>query len=612
MSEFEKSPDKEWIRQRLRGVAFCIMFVFMIITFRLMYIQIIQGMKYRLKSEKNAIRLRSIVAPRGLILDRNKKILADNRAWFNAKMEREDRKDVTKILEKLARKTNLSFKELKANMDKARKGLIYAPVLIKTNISREQLAVIEANKLDFPGVRVDVEPVRYYPYKKIASHLLGYLGEINKKELESKKYVGIKAGDFIGRSGVEKVFDKYLQGVRGGRQIEVDANGRTIKVLKIVEAVAGNDVTLALDFDLQLTAQKLLENKVGSIVAVDPSNGDVLVMASTPDFNQNDFIGGISSKKWNVLMSDPDKPMLNRAIQAEYPPASTYKILIALTALQEKKMDVYSQDFCPGFIKFNNRVYRCWQKNGHQHVNIIDAIEQSCDVFFYNSGIALNVDRIAKYAKNSGFGKRTGIILENEKIGLIPTSAWKKQKYNQGWQEGETLSIAIGQGYSLVTPLQMAVFTSAIANGGTLYRPRVVKFVKDTNDNIIKENKTEIIGNLPFSKENLEIVKKGLVNVVHGEKGTARKIRQKDIMIAGKTGTAQVFSVKREEQRKTEDLDYALRDHAWFVCYAPAKNPVIAISVIVEHGEHGSTTAAPIAEVMVKKYWKILKNKNKF
>jgi penicillin-binding protein 2 len=325
-------------------------------------------------------------------------------------------------------------------------------------------------------------------------------------------------------------------------------------------------------------------------------------MASNPSFDQNDFIGGISSKKWKALMSDQGKPMNNKAIQAEYPPASTYKIITSLAALEENHIDQHSTAYCPGFYKYGNRVYRCWKKHGHGEMNVINGLAQSCDVFFYQAGEKVGVDTLAQYALGCGLGKRTGIVLENERKGLIPTSIWKKKRYNEVWQGGETLSIAIGQSYNLVTPLQMAVFMAAVGNGGTLYRPRIVKTIEDSHGRVIQKIDPEITGGLPASQETLDIIRSGLLKVVQGDRGTARSIRLKQVDIVGKTGTAQVFSMKKGEKIKTEKLRYHLRDHAWFICYAPAVNPVIAVSVIIEHGEHGSSAAAPIAGALIEQY----------
>ncbi len=602
MTEFSKNQDRDWIKQRFIIVSVCILFVFALLFLRLVYLQIIKGEEYRLLSEKNAVRLKSIKSSRGLIFDRNKKLLVDNRPSFNLKIVLEDAGKVQETVKKLAEFIAVPFQELMEYIAREGNGAVYKPITLKNDISRDQLAIVEAHKFDLPGIHIDIEPTRYYIYKKTAAHLLGYLGQINTKELKSGKYSNIKSGDSIGRYGIEKSFENYLQGKRGGRQVEVDASGRTIKILRTIEPVAGLDLNLTLDLDLQQTAEKLLENKAGAVVAIDPDNGDILALASSPSFDQNDFTGGISSKKWNALMSDPDKPLVNKAIQAEYPPASTYKIITSIAALEENHITMNTTAYCPGFLKYGNRTYRCWNKNGHGELSIIDALAQSCDVFYYQAGIKVGVDKLGRYAMGSGLGKKTGILLENEKKGLVPTSAWKKKLYKESWQGGETLSVAIGQSYNLVTPLQMAVLIAAVGNGGTLYKPRIVKTIKDGHGLVIKKIDSEITGGLPASKETLDIVRNGLLKAVQGVRGTAKKIRLKNIEIAGKTGTAQVYSIKKNDKRKADDLKYSLRDHAWFVCYAPAKNPVIAISVLVEHGEHGSSTAAPIARALIEQY----------
>jgi len=602
LTEFGKNPDREWLKQRIIGVSVCIIFAFAVVFLRFIYLQIIKGDEFRLLSEKNAVRLTGIKAPRGLILDRNKKILVDNRPSFNLKIMLEDAGDVKETMTKVSQMMDTPFEDLMKKISDAGKGAFYKPVTLQDDISRDHLAIIEAHKFDLPGVFIDIEPTRHYIHKKTASHLLGYLGEVNNDELLSGKYPNVKTGDSIGRYGVEKSFETYLQGKRGGRQIEVDANGRTIKVLKTVEPITGLDLKLTIDLDLQQIAEKMLEDKHGAVVALDPNTGDVLVLASAPGFDQNDFVGGINSKKWKALMTDRGKPMTNKAIQGEYPPASTYKIITSIAALEEKEIDIHTTAYCPGFFRYGNRVYRCWNKNGHGEISIIDAISQSCDVFYYQAGDKVGVDALAKYAMGCGLNKKTGILLEGEKKGLIPTSSWKKKRFNESWHRGETLSIAIGQGYDLVTPLQMAVFIAAVGNGGTLYRPRIVSAIEGSQGNLIKEIPTESAGKLPVGKKTLEIIQKGLLKVVDDDRGTAKRIRLKHVKIAGKTGTAQVFSVKSGEKLKTEHLDFYLRDHAWFICYAPAENPVIAISVLIEHGAHGSTAAAPIAAALIGRY----------
>lgn len=595
-----KPPDKDWLKHRLMGAGSCIVLVFVLLFLRLAYLQVIKGEEYRRLSKTNCIRLKSIKPFRGMIFDRNEKLLVDNRPSFNLKITLEDAKPLEQVIARLAGLIDTPVDELMKTVDAFPKGAFYKPLTLKSDIPRDMLAVIEAHKFDLPGIQIDIEPRRHYLYKKSAAHLLGYLGEINIDELKSGLYPGVDSGDAIGRYGVEKSFEPFLRGQRGGRQVEVDANGRVIKVLKTVEPVSGNDLYLTLDLELQKVAESFLENDRGAVVAIDPSNGDVLVMASSPSFDLNDFIGGISSKKWKELISDPGKPMTNKAIQGSYPPASTYKIVTALAGLEEKIIDVNSTFFCPGQLTYGNRVYRCWNKYGHGEVDVIRALSESCDVFFYHVGDKLGVDALAQYAKGCGLGKTTGVKLDNEHKGLIPTSAWKKARYSEPWQGGENLSIAIGQGYNLVTPLQMAVLTAAIGNGGTLYRPRILKAVKSPGGTVVKQVEPEITGGIPASRDTLAIVKQGLTDVVEGSRGTARRIKIQGVEIAGKTGTAQVFSVKQGEVIDTDKLKYVLKDHAWFVCYAPAENPVIAVSVIIEHGEHGSTAAAPVAQAVLK------------
>ncbi len=581
----------------------CIVFVFSVLLLRLVYLQMIRGEEYRRLSMTNCVRLKSIKSSRGLIYDRNRILLVDNRPAFDLTIVLEDAKPLKQTLDHLAELTGDSCEDLTAIIEKEGGAAFYKPLVLKRDITRDLLAVIEAHQFDLPGIYIDIEPSRNYIHKKTAAHLIGYLGEINKDELDSGKFPNVRSGDSIGRYGVEKSFEADLQGKRGGHQLEVDVNGRVIKILKTVEPVSGNDLVMTIDLPLQQKAEGLLGENDGAVVALDPSNGDVLVMASSPSFDQNDFIGGISSKKWQVLRDDPGRPMNNKAIQAEYPPASTYKIITALAGLEEKVIDRNSTFFCPGFYKFGNRRYHCWSKYGHGTINVVDAIAQSCDVFFYQTGEKLGVDALAKYAQGSGLGRLTGIRLAHERPGLIPTSAWKKQRFKEPWQAGETLSISIGQGFNLVTPLQMAVFISAVGNNGTLYRPRLVKSVQDAKGQVIREIEPEITGGLPASKKNLAIVRQGLLEVVHGNRGTARQIRLPDVQIAGKTGTAQVFSRKAGEKFDNKKLKRTLQDHAWFVCYAPAQDPKIAIAVIIEHGEHGASAAAPVAQELIHAYF---------
>ena len=338
------------------------------------------------------------------------------------------------------------------------------------------------------------------------------------------------------------------------------------------------------------------------MVAVDPRNGQVLALVSSPAFDQNIFSGGVSSQQWQELINDPQKPLINKAIQGEYPPGSTYKIITALAGLQEGVITPDSTHFCPGGMRYGRRTFRCWKRGGHGQINVKQAITQSCDVIFYQTGLKLGVDRLAWYAKAFGLGAPTGIELDHERGGLIPTADWKKKRTGLSWQSGETLSIAIGQGFNLATPLQLAMKISAVANGGKLFKPSLLLPDEDGSANTGEHASNVMVGRIPVSQAHLDVVREGLWEVVNGERGTARSIRVKGIDISGKTGTAQVFTRRSENALKEEDMVDHLRSHALFVAYAPSENPTIAVSVLVEHGAHGSTTAAPIAQQVITTY----------
>ena len=601
MPEYMKNPDREWLKKRLIYGVICILAAFCLLLARLVYLQVVEGDKYRRLSENNCIRLKSIKASRGLIYDRNGELLVDNRPSFDLKIVLKDAKPVKETIKKLSRYINIPYGELMAKAFRRNGASRYKPFMLKRNISRDQLAIIEAHSFDLPGIIVRVEPRRNYIFKKSCAHVLGYLGEISKRELKSGRYPGVRGGDSIGKSGVEKTFEEILRGKRGGQQIEVDVNGRLVRVLKTVPSVPGKNIFLTIDHQLQQEAESLLKGKSGTIVALDPNNGDVLVMASSPSFDPNNFIGGISSVKWKVLMNNQGRPMMNKAIQGEYPPASTFKIVTAIAGLEEGVITKTTTEFCPGYYKYGNRIYHCWKKWGHGTLSVEGALEQSCDVFFYHVGEMLGIDTLAQYARGCGLGRLTGIRLDHERPGLIPTSSWKEKRFGVPWQGGETLSVAIGQGFDLVTPLQMAVLIAAVGNRGTLFRPRILRFVETSGGKIVMRQEPEITGGIPAGTDTLDIVRQGLLNVIQGDKGTARRIRIKGIQMAGKTGTAQVFDLKKN-RKKNKKLGYLLRDHAWFVCYAPAENPVIAVSVLIEHGEHGASTAAPLAREIVKTF----------
>ena len=602
MDRYLKTADTEWYKQRITGVIVCALAAFVVLFIRLIFLQVIMGEEYRRLSLNNSIRLQSIDPPRGRLYDRNGNLLVDNRPSFDVNITLKDAGPLKPTLEKLAQHLKTPADTLLSQIKKTRGVSAYSPLLLQQDVGRDTLASLEVNKFDLPGVSVNVNLRRHYIRERQAAHLIGYLSEISPAELKSGSYPNCRSGDLIGKFGAEKVYENHLRGKRGGRQVEVNASGLVVRILKTVAAEPGHNVYLTIDQNLQYRTEALLEGVVGAAVAVEPATGEILTLASSPSFDQNSFVGGITREQWDTLISNPFRPMSNRAIQGEYPPGSTYKIITAIAGLQEGVVDDKSVFHCPGHYRFGNRVYRCWKKGGHGKVDIVKAVEESCDVYFYQVGQRLGVDRLAWYARAFGLGAPTGVQLDHEAHGLIPTAAWKKKRTGVPWQEGETLSIAIGQGFNLATPIQMAVLAAAVANGGHRYRPLILDAVKLVDGEILQENKSKLIGKLPVSPAHLELVKQGLWKVVNSENGTARGSRLADIEYSGKTGTSQVISRKEDESMAEEDMPAHLRSHAWFIAYAPSETPTIAVAVVVEHGEHGSGAAAPIAKEMIKTF----------
>jgi penicillin-binding protein 2 len=604
LKRYLNTVANEWFNKRILGAILCVVVAFSVHFKRLFYLQIMKGEEFLRLAENNSIRLESTVAPRGLIFDADGKLLVDNRPSFDLRIIPRNAKPLEQTLKKLAHYTNIPEEDM---MEKVREcnGLSsYKPVLLKQDIGRDAMGSIEVHKFDLPGVAMDIRPVRHYINGQHAAHLIGYLGEINAGELQSGAFVGCKGGDFIGRFGAEKTYEDLLRGKRGGRQVEVDVRGQVVKALRTVSATPGRNLYLSLDYSLQKKVEELLQDRVGAVVAMDPMTGYILVMASSPTFDQNAFVSGMSRKEWNALISNPGYPMTNRVIQAEYPPASTYKIVTAIAGLEEGVIDLKTTHYCPGYYVMGNRVFRCWKRGGHGEMNVVSAIAESCDVFFYKVGEKVGVDKLASYARMCGLGERTGISLDNEGKGLVPTSEWKKKRIGESWQKGETLNVSIGQGFNLTTPLQMLVLTSAIANSGTLYQPQIVRRVETADGIEVKNIEPVVTGSLTINPKTMDIVKRGLWEAVNTRKGTARGIKLKQYPISGKTGTAQLVSRKDRagETVKEKDLSDHHKSHAWFVAYAPSEAPRIAVAVIIEHGEHGSTAAAPIAKELIKTY----------
>ena len=597
--------ELDFYRRRAMYSSAILVFFFIILITRLWYLQIQQGDDYTGLAKNNRVRHLEIAAPRGNILDRKGREIVTNRPSFNVVWVREKNRVDDALIKKTASILNIDISELLARTRKMVGTPGHIPIRLAEELSWNEVAYIENNRMELPGIKIEVVPQRVYHYGNLASHLIGYLGEISLKELTSTSFAGYKSGDMIGKMGLEKLREKDLRGEKGRHYMEVNALGFEQRNLKGLEPLPGNDVQLTIDVDLQRTAEHLMmkDDKSGAVVAVEVNTGRLLVLASSPVLELDKFLGGISIKNWKGMLSNPHHPLINKIVQGQYPPASTYKIVTAIAALAEGVITPDNSVYCPGHYRFGNRTYRCWKRTGHGAVNLKRAMAESCDVYFYQVGQRLGVNRIASYATRLGLGRKTGVEMEHEKSGLIPTSDWKLRRYKRPWQEGETLSIAIGQGFNLVTPLQLALMTATVANGGSLYKPGMIEKVRDPDGHIIEQFQPTVLDRFDDQGSNLTIIKEGLIEAINGRRGTARRAKLENIIVAGKTGTAQVVRLKQYKHLKEEDIPYKYRDHAWFTCFAPAERPEIAVTVLVEHGLHGGSAAAPIAKAVLEKYF---------
>ena len=604
MDRYLHTVDSDWYRQRVSGALICVLAAFLIILARLYYLQIVEGPEFRRRSQNNCVRLQSIPPARGLIFDRNGVLLVEDRPCFNVSIVPREAKNPKRIVHKLAELLHIAPETLFAKVAEVRGIRSFRPVLLRRDVSRDVVAIIEAHKLDLPGILITVEPTRHYVEGKRASHLIGYLGEISRGELKSGCFPDNRIGDFIGKFGVEKAYESYFYGKRGEQQVEVNALGQLTRVLKTEEAIPGKNIYLTSDIRLQRTAESLLAGKVGAAVAMDPSNGHILALVASPAFDPNAFVEGMTYESWNDLASNEFRPMENKAIQGQYPPGSTYKIVTAIAGLEEGVISEHTRMFCPGYYRYGDRTFRCWKRGGHGFMKVADALVQSCDVFFYQVGEKLGVDRLAKYAKTCGLGLPTGIDLDREAKGLVPTSVWKLSRLGVPWQGGETLSVAIGQGFDLVTPIQMLSLISAVANGGIRYKPLVVGRIESSDGSLVKKEVPVPLGRLSASEKTLQIIRRSLIDAVNTPTGTGWIARIPGVDVAGKTGTAQVVSMAEvdDKEKSVESTRLRHRDHAWFIAFAPAEKPRIAVAVLIEHGGHGSKAAGPIAREMIKTY----------
>jgi penicillin-binding protein 2 len=596
----------------------------LIIFSRLVFLQILSGEKMRQFSEENRIKRVKIAAPRGMVFDRNGKLLLDNRPAFDLEIipqylkESKKSAETLKVLSKLI---NMKEEELRATLDKFKSQPSFIPVKVKSDLTREEVALVEAWKIDMPGVQVQQEIKRTNLYGDVAAHLLGYIGEVSASELPQLNKAGekYKLGDSVGKFGIEQKLEDVLRGDDGEKLVEVDALGR-IKLDRGSRgavgralssdmektATPGKNLVLSIDQDLQMAAVKAFGDKAGAIVAIDPRSGEILSMVSRPAFDPTEFSRGIPAEMWKALVTNENRPLRDKTIQDHYPPGSVFKLITAIAGMEEGVIDDKTQIFCPGFVTFGNRTFHCHKREGHGYVDVRTAITKSCDVFFYKTAQKLkSVDDLAKWAFYLGLGRRTGIPLAREVPGLIPTEEWKQKRLGAPWTPGETLSVAIGQGYVLTTILQLANTYASIANGGTQYRPYFVKRIESIDGQVISESKPEVLDTHRLKPKTSKAIRDGLYDVVNTQGGTAWTQRLPGMDFVGKTGTAQVINLSKATVfSKCENMRYRDRHHGLFAGYAPADDPKIAVAVIAEHGCHGATAAAPVAKAVIETYLK--------
>jgi len=602
MSKFTtQHEDFRNLQRRLLYLRTGLLFCLLLLSARLWYLQVVKGTYYHELAEQNRVRTVDLKPARGLIFDRHGELLANNVPSFNLYLTVEDIRDRDGMAAALEELIGLPRAETMKRLIQQAKS--YVPILLKSGLTLREAALLEGHRLELTGLRVQAESQRNYVHGPLGSHLLGYVGEVSPEQQEEPDFAGLVQGSIVGKAGVEKTYDRMLRGKPGEKTIEVDARGNELKTVAVVEQTPGDDLYLSLDLRLQRLAESLLGAESGAIVALDPRNGDVLVMASSPAYDPNVLSRGLTPALWEQIASDTSHPLTNRALQGQYPPGSTFKIMVASAALESDKWSADTKVRCTGAFSSGRHVFKDWKRGGHGVMDLYNALVQSCDVYFYNVGQRLGIDTIAETARLFGLGQPTGIDLPSERVGVVPSIEWKQRVRKEPWYPGETISTSIGQGYITVTPLQMAVAIGAVSNGGTLHRPRLVRAVRERATGRIQEYPSVERGPVPLQEGTFHLLQDALREVVlHGTGGRARS---QLVSIAGKTGTAQTVGARASQASTNEEaIPKQFRDHAWFVAYAPAEDPKIAVAVLVENTGHGGTYAAPIAKALIEEYWK--------
>lgn len=601
--EFKDTAAERRLFQRRATVM--LVFVFLLLAglvARMYQLQVVEHDIYTTLSDKNRVQVQSVPPPRGLVYDRNQVLLAENRPVFSVTVVPERVGGMDATLEQLAGILDVSEEDMDRFQRRLREPRRpFQEIPLRYDLTEDEIARLAVHRHELPGVEVEAELVRYYPHSELTAHALGFVGRINRDELQRIDPVNYAGTNYIGKSGVERFYEELLHGKVGYQHVETNARGRTLRVLERENPVPGEDVQLHLDLRLQNRAHELLDGRRGAIVAIEPATGGILALASVPGFDANKFVTGISVPDYRALSESKDKPLFNRALRGQYPPGSTLKPMLAIAALDSGAVTRDHTIWDPGYFQINSagRRWRDWKRGGHGWVDLNYAMAQSCDVYFYEAAMEMGVDTMVNYLSRFGFGEDATLDVSGALNGLLPSPDWKRATRNEPWYPGDTVNLGIGQGFMLSTPLQLATATALIANRGEWVEPRLLKDIQgDRSPDEFLPGETHEPLKLKDTS-NWEYIADAMAEVMHGVKGTARGAgRGAPYRMAGKTGTAQVFSLAEDEEYDADEIRERLRDHALFVGFAPLKNPQIAVAVIVENGGGGSSTAAPVARAL--------------
>lgn len=598
--------ETQIFNQRVLVAGVIMFFLLSLLLIRLVYLQITNQEHYSTLSENNRVSIRPIPPTRGLIFDRNGILLAQNLPSFTLEIIPEHAKDLNKTLSDLSQLISISKEDLKRFHKNRRKKRRFEGIPLRFRLNDDEVAKISVQQNKLPGVIIKAQLSRHYPQGKLASHAIGYVSRINEAELRKLNASNYSATTHIGKVGIERTYEDILHGEVGFQHVETNAQGRVLRVLDRTLPVSGKNLYLNMDSKVQAIAEKGLAENNGAMVAIDPRNGAVLAMVSVPAYDPNLFVHGISRLNYKALSTSAERPLFNRALRGQYPPGSTVKPMMGLAGLELNELQTHDELDCPGWymLKNDDRRYRDWKKKGHKETDLLKAITESCDVFFYDLALTLGIDNMSSYMNYFGLGKKTGIDLRGELSGLNPSRKWKRKNRNLPWFPGETLITGIGQGFMLTTPLQLASATATISMFGKRFKPRMVYGIQDQQNSQIIKTDASPLESVPINdKNNWKTVLKAMKNVVHGVHGTARGIKYGlKYTMAGKTGTAQVFGIAQDAEYKKEEIAKKLQDHALFIGFAPYENPRIAVALIVENGGHGGSAAAPIVRKVIDQY----------